>query len=69
MGEGGRVQEGDWGQEWGLGGIGSFQCGTSTYKQVKFLGKILEQCCGNSFSFLKWSGGSGAQGGILDNGL
>ena len=31
-------------------------CGISTYKQVKFLGKILQYCCGNSFSFLKLSG-------------
>ena len=31
-------------------------CGISTYKEVKFIGKILQHCCGNSFSFLKWSG-------------
>ena len=58
----------------GLGGVGEFSvCGISTYKQVKFLGKILQHCCGNSFSFLKWSGrGQGSkwsvQEGTLDNG-
>ena len=37
-------------------------CGISTYKQVKFLGKILQHCNGNSFSFLKLSE-RGVQGG------
>ena len=45
-------------------GWGFSMCGIFTYKQVKFLGKILQHCCGNSFSFLKWLGkGSGLQGG------
>ena len=41
-------------------------CDISTYKQIKFLGKILQHCCGNSFSFLKGSGrGYGVQGVCL----
>ena len=31
-------------------------CGISTQKEVKLPGKILQYCCGNSFSFLKGSG-------------
>ena len=34
-------------------GRGFSLCDISTYKQVKFLGRILQHCCGNSFSFLK----------------
>ena len=49
--EGGR----GWGLKRGLGGVGGFQS-VESYKQAKFLGKILQHCCGNSFSFLKWSG-------------
>ena len=47
--------------DWGLGQVWGFSvCGISTYKQVKFLDKTLQHCCGNSSSFLKWSGrGSG----------
>ena len=38
----------------------------STYKEVKILGKMMQHCCGNSFSFLKWSwrgSGSLSKGG------
>ena len=40
-------------------------CAISTYKQVKFLGKSLQHCCSNSFSFLKGSGRGirGSKGG------
>ena len=71
------VWEGVWVQEVGVWngsrrGWVFFSVGISTYKQGKFIDKILHHCCGNSFSFLKWSGrgvrGS-VQGGILDNGL
>ena len=32
-------------------------CDTSTYKSAKFLTKILQQYCGNNFSFVKESKG------------
>ena len=33
-----------------LGGVVGFSmCGIPTYKQVKFLGKILQHCCGKFF--------------------
>ena len=36
----------------GAGVRGVSVCGISTYKQVKFLDKILQHSCGNSFYFL-----------------
>ena len=39
-------------------------CGISTYKQVKFLGKILQHCCGKFFfAQVAWKGGQWVQGG------
>ena len=60
-----RVQEGVGSGRGSRRGWGFSVCGSSTYRQVKFLGKILQHCYGNSFSFLKWSGGGQeVQGGL-----
>ena len=56
------LSEGSLGGDWGFS-----VCGISTYKQVKFLGRILQHFCGNSFSFLKGlKGGLGGPGGLSE---
>ena len=52
-----------------LEGLGFSVCGISTCWEVKFLGKILHHCCGNSFfPQVVWEEGQGVQGDLSKGG-